>query len=303
MSNRELRGLIVPVITPVDKKENVDERAFRKVLRRLVAEGTHGIFVGGSAGEGPLLNDAQWHRMVEIAHDEVGVDVSLLAGAMDTSARRVCDKVKALRSIGYRYFVLTPSFYYSPKLATEHLRLFGQAKEAAGKMEMVAYNIPQCTGSPLAVETACEMAKRGWIRYCKESSGDWKYLKTLISKGKDAGLAVLAGDEPLMAKALLAGAKGIVPVCANLLPREYVALYEAGIAGNRKALAEQMPELMRLRETLLLSGACWISGIKYAMSAIGLGSGICVSPLEPAEAGRKAQIDATIAKMRTKGMK
>jgi 4-hydroxy-tetrahydrodipicolinate synthase len=222
---------------------------------------------------------------------------------MDTSARRVCDKVKALRSIGYRYFVLTPSFYYSPKSATEHLRLFGQAKEAAGKMEMVAYNIPQCTGSPLAVETACEMAKRGWIRYCKESSGDWKYLKTLISKGKDAGLAVLAGDEPLMAKALLAGAKGIVPVCANLLPREYVALYEAGIAGNRKALAEQMPELMRLREILLLSGACWISGIKYAMSAIGLGSGICVSPLEPAEAGRKAQIDAMIAKMRTKGKK
>jgi 4-hydroxy-tetrahydrodipicolinate synthase len=303
MSNRELRGLIVPVITPVDKKENVDERAFRKVLRRLVAEGTHGIFVGGSAGEGPLLSDAQWHRMVEIAHDEIGVDVSLLAGAMDTSARRVRDKVKALKSLGYRYFVLTPSFYYSPKSATEHLRLFGQAKEAAGKMEMVAYNIPQCTGSPLAVETACEMAKRGWIRYCKESSGDSKYLKTLITKGKDAGLTVLAGDEPLMAKALLAGAKGIVPVCANLLPREYVALYEAGIAGNRKALAEQMPELMRLREILLLSGACWISGIKYAMSAIGLGSGICVSPLEPAEAGRKAQIDAMIAKMRTKGKK
>ena len=96
MSNPELHGVIVPVFTPIDKKENVDEPAFRKVLRRLVTAGVHGIFVGGSAGEGPLLVDAQWRRMVEIAFDEVGGELPLLAGAMDTSARRVCDKVAAL---------------------------------------------------------------------------------------------------------------------------------------------------------------------------------------------------------------
>jgi hypothetical protein len=44
----------------------------------------------------------------------------------------------------------------------------------------------------------------------------------------------------------------------------------------------------------LLSGACWISGMKYAMSAIGLGSGECVSPLEPAENKRRTRIDAMI---------
>ncbi len=35
--------------------------------------------------------------------------------------------------IGYRYFVLTPTFYIAVKAASEHLRLFGQAKEAAGE--------------------------------------------------------------------------------------------------------------------------------------------------------------------------
>ena len=83
-------------------------------------------------------------------------------------------------------------------------------------MEMLPYNIPQCTGSTLAVETMLTMAKRGWARYCKESSGDWAYLNELIHRGKDAGLTVLAGDEPTSGKALLAGAGGIVPVCANL---------------------------------------------------------------------------------------
>jgi 4-hydroxy-tetrahydrodipicolinate synthase len=300
MTNRELHGVIVPVITPIDKKENVDESAFRKILRRLITAGAHGIFVGGSAGEGPLLADAQWRRMVEIAHDEVDDALPLLGGTMDTSARRICDKVTALKKIGYHYFVLTPSYYYSAKSSTEHLRLFGQAKETAEKMEMVAYNIPQCTGSVLAVDTVCEMAKRGWIRYCKESSGDWKYLKSLIRKGKIVGLDVLAGDEPLMDQAILAGAKGIVPVCANYDPEKYIRLYEAGIRGDKKALTDQMPELMRIRDILLISGVCWISGIKYAMSALGYGSGISVSPLEPAEPKRKASIDALI-KLQQKG--
>ena len=87
--------------------------------------------------------------------------------AIDTSSRRVCEKVKTLSEIGYRHFVVTPTYYIAIKTPEEHLRLFGQAKEAAGNMEMIAYNIPQCTASTLAIETICKMAQRGWIRCCK----------------------------------------------------------------------------------------------------------------------------------------
>jgi 4-hydroxy-tetrahydrodipicolinate synthase len=296
VSNPRLHGVVVPVITPVNRREAVEERAFRKILRRLAASGVHAVFVGGSAGQGPLLSDAQWRKMAEIAFDEIGSKLPLMGGAMDASTRRVCEKVKALKSIGYRYFVLTPTYYIAAKTPTEHLRLFGQAREAAGNMEMVAYNIPQCTGSSLAVDTVCAMAKRGWIRCCKESSGDLKYAKTLIRRGKSLGLDVLCGDEATMDHALLAGAKGIVPVCANYDPQIFLRLYEAGLSRNRAALSEEMAEMLRTRETLLLSGACWISGIQYAMTVLGLGSGPCVSPLEPAEPGRMKLIDAMIKK-------
>lgn len=298
----EIHGVIVPAITPVDKNENVDESAFRKQLRRLMDACVHGIFVGGSAGEGPLLASGEWQRMVEIAFDEVNGRIPLLGGVMDTSSRRVCEKVKVLRSIGYRHFVLTPSFYTAVKTGDEQLRLFGEAKAAAGKMKMVAYNIPQCTGSVMAVKTVCEMARRGWIRYCKESSGDFKYLMNLIQRGRDAGLGVLAGEEPLMDRAMLAGAKGIVPVCANYDPGLYVRIYEAGLRRDRKTLAALMPRALALRDIMPCSGACWISGIKYALSALGIGSGLPVSPLEPTEAKRKAAIDAMIRKDRNAGI-
>lgn len=296
MNNGKLGGVIVPVITPTDAQEDVDEAAFRKVLRRLIASGVNAMFVGGSAGEGPLLPDRQWRRMVEVAFDEVRGEIPLLGGAIDTSTRRVCDKVKTLREIGYRHFVVTPTFYIAVKTPAEHLRVYGQAKEVAGDMEMIAYNIPQCTASTLAVDTVCEMARRGWIRHCKESSGDLPYIKELITRGRDVGLTVLAGDEFTSNEALLAGAGGIVPVCANYDPAVFLRLFDAGSRGNRDELAAVMAEMLVIRETLVLSGPCWLSGIKYAVSAIGIGSGMPVSPLEPCDASRMAQIDRLVKK-------
>lgn len=302
MNSEELGGVIVPVITPTNAQEDVDEAAFRKVLRRLINSGVNAVFVGGSAGEGPLLSDRQWQRMVEVAFDEVGGAIPLFGGAIDTSTRRVCDKVKTLREIGYQHFVVTPTFYIAVKTPAEHLRVYGQAKEAAGDMEMIAYNIPQCTASTLAVDTVCEMARRGWIRYCKESSGDLPYIKELIARGKDAGLTVLAGDEFTSNEALLAGAGGIVPVCANYDPATFLRLFDAGSRGDREELSRVMTRMLMVRETLVLSGPCWLSGIKYSVAALGIGSGMPVSPLEPSDAQRMARIDALIKADREAGM-
>ena len=286
----QLKGVVVPAITPVDKNDKVDAKAFRAVLNRLIEAGVHGLFVGGSAGEGPLLVDREWRRMVEIAQEVVGDRIPLLGGAIDTSTARICAKAKALRAIGYRHAVVTPSYYIAIKTASEHLRLFGADREALGDVEMVAYNIPGCTASTIAVDTFCEMARRGWIRHCKESSGDLPYLLELIRRGADAGLAVLAGDEAASGKALLAGAVGIVPVCANYDPATYLRLYQAGRAGDAAGVARAMKRAMQLKEALVMSGPCWLAGIKYAVSALGIGSGLPVSPLEPADDARRARI-------------
>jgi 4-hydroxy-tetrahydrodipicolinate synthase len=311
MNNNPLHGVIVPVITPIDDHEDVDEPAFRRALRRLVRAGVQGIFVGGSAGEGPLLTDRQWRRMMEIAFEEVALDPepssltpdplsvpALLGGAIDTSTRRVCDKVRALGAIGYRHFVVTPTFYLAAKTADEHLRLFGEAKQAGGSMEMLAYNIPQCTGAAIAVDTVCELAQRGWIGCCKESSGDRAYVMELIRRGKPLGLTVLAGDERTSDEALLAGAGGIVPVCANYDPGLFLRLYDAGSRGDREQLARAMDELRALHEALILSGPYWLSGIKYALAALGIGSGRVLSPLPQADAQAMAKIDARIERDR-----
>lgn len=274
-----LSGVIVPIITPVDDDDRVDEPAFRAQIRHVIAGGVHGIFVGGSAGEGPLLTAAEWVRMMEIAFDETRGAVPLLGGVMDTSTARIVERIAHLRRIGYRYYVATPVFYLRMSTVDEHLRLFGACVDAGEGMDLIPYNIPGFTGGMIPVDALVEAARRGWCRYCKESSGDMGYFLRLVRAGGEFGLRVFMGDERSMREGLRAGACGIVPGCANYEPRTFVEAYEAALSGNDTTLERRFARMIELRERLVLSSPCWLAGIKYAVACLGMGSGRLIAPL------------------------
>jgi dihydrodipicolinate synthase/N-acetylneuraminate lyase len=99
------------------------------------------------------------------------------------------------------------------------------------------------------------------------------------------------GDEAGIAEGLRAGACGIVPVCANYEPATFLAAYAAGARGDDAALTRSMERIMYVRERLCLGGISWVAGVKYAVASLGMGSGVPVSPLEPAGAEQKKAID------------
>jgi len=290
----ELFGIVPPVITPVKSNDSVDEAAFRKVLRYLIDAGVNGVFIGGSAGEGPLLTMSEWTRMMEIAYDEVGESVPLLGGAMETSTQRVLEKVERLASIGYRYYVVNPVFYIKQTAPSEHFRLFGTCKEHDKGMELIAYNIPPYSQNEIPVDALAEMARRGWLRYCKDSAGSLEYLKRLIAAAEGTPLRVLTGDEFKAVESLRAGAVGIVPVCANYEPATFLQVYQAVKNGDDDAARQAAERILELRDNLPLAGSCWLSGVKYAMSILGMGSGATIAPIGPLTSEQKAKVEAFV---------
>lgn len=288
----DLFGIIPPLLTPTDDQDEVDQPALRRSIQRLLAAGVHGLFVAGTAGEGPLLADRPWERLMEIAQEEVGGRVPLLAGAQDVSTRKVLDKVRKLVALGYHYCVVTPTFYIPTRTASEHLRHFEACREAAGNMELIAYNIPQVVGTSLEVETICELARRGWVHHCKESSGDLAFLRRLISEGRDVGLRVLMGDERNSAAGLRAGAVGLVNLCSNLQPETYLALFEAARRHDEAEMRRLQEQINRLVDEVVLSGPCFVAGPKYLLSRLGIGRGSPVAPLEPVGEHQARKIDA-----------
>ena len=295
MREAELRGVVVPVVTPTDDSDRVDEAAFRGLLQSLVKSGVHGLFIGGSAGEGPLLAFEEWRRMIRIAQDEVGDEVPLLGGAMDTSTARITGRLRELVDAGYRFGVVAPSFYVSLTTAGEHRRLFQMCSQAARGLQLVAYNIPACTLSQIPIEVLDELAREGTVQYCKDSSGDVEYLTSLTSLKESSGLKVFVGAEDCIAVALRSGAVGMVPACANFEPETFIMAYDAACAGDWVSLEHAQERIRSLRRNVVLGGASWLSGVKHAVAVKGFGTGKAVSPLEPLTEDQRNSIDLLLA--------
>lgn len=289
-----LRGIIPPVITPTGPDDRVDEPALRNHIRWLISQGVNGLFLGGTAGEGPLLAAGEWRRLMEIAFDEAGAKLPLLAGAIDTSTRRVIDRIQILKQIGYGYFVVTPTFYVPGRSHEEQMRLFGACVEAGGSgMQLVPYNLPSVTQATIAVETFVELGRRGWAKYCKESSGDSAYQKRLLAEAPPAGLTVLMGNEINAAEALFGGAKGLVSVCANIEPRTYIGLFEAAGRDDHAEAERFQRRIRELVDRIVLSGPCFLAGPKHLVARrIGAPVGKPVSPLQPVSAELAKKIES-----------
>ena len=50
MSSKDIRGVIVPILTPLNSDETVDTNSMRRLVNYLIDNGAHGIWVSGTTG-------------------------------------------------------------------------------------------------------------------------------------------------------------------------------------------------------------------------------------------------------------
>jgi 4-hydroxy-tetrahydrodipicolinate synthase len=290
-SRKVIEGLIVPLLTPVDGQEGVDEAAMRALIQHCLAGGAKAFFIGGSSGMGPLWPMAEWERMMEIALDEAGNAVPLLGGVIEMSTARAIERIRLLERIGYEHMAVTPTYYITAEKNEEFLSYFGACRDATD-MNMIVYNIPSCTYTSIPVEVIADMAKRGWMQCIKESSGDKDYFSELMEAVSQSPVAVLQGNEPDIAWGLRQGACGIVPVCSNYAPSLYAAMCHAAAEKDDETMDALQQEIMSVRETLLLGDKNWIAGAMFGVSTLGIGSGAVLSPIPKAGEAEQRKIQA-----------
>jgi 4-hydroxy-tetrahydrodipicolinate synthase len=287
---KSIEGVIVPLLTPLDGDERVDEGAMRVLIQHCLKGGANGVFVGGTSGFGPLMADDQWTRLMEIARDEVDASVPLLGGVIAPSTGRAIDRIRILEKVGFEHMVVTPTFYVTPEFDSEFLDHFDGCCQATD-MNMIVYNIPSCTACSIPVSVMGEMVQRGWTKLVKESSGDPAYYKALTEALVDTEASILQGNEPDIASGLASGARGMVPVCGNYAPALFAAAWQASESGDEAALAKVQEDIMATRETLLMGEKSWLAGAMYGVSTLGIGEGRVPRPIRPLTDEQKKEID------------
>lgn len=295
----ELKGIVVPIVTPMNEDETINTDELRRQVDRQIEAGIHGIFPFGTNGEGYILNFDEKKLVLQTVIDQVAGRVPVYAGTGCISTKETIEQCKMAMDCGADVLsVITPSF----AKASQHELIVHYETVAAAVPEapIVLYNIPARTGNALAPETVAELAKIDNIVGAKDSSGDWTNLSAYIELTKDMDFAVLSGNDSLILKALQAGAKGAIAGCANVYPKNMVGIYENFKKGDIEAAQKCQDAVAPLR-------ACFKYGnpntvVKTAVNLLGYPVGKCRAPFNYLPEEGIEALKQTLADDKAKGM-
>ena len=85
MNLDKVNGIIPPIVTPFNANGDIDEAAFRDIVKFNLKKKVHGVCVGGSSGEGHTLTVEEFARLMEITVEEVNGAIPVLAGIIANS--------------------------------------------------------------------------------------------------------------------------------------------------------------------------------------------------------------------------
>jgi 4-hydroxy-tetrahydrodipicolinate synthase len=241
-------GILVPVVTPCNRKGAVDEDGLRAVCRDVLAAGCHCIFVAGSTGRGPWFSRRDRSRICRAAADLVGPDALLFGGCMGSGLTDMVENARALADSGAKIAVVTaPGYFNYSQVEVE--AVFRQFVDRS-PLPVMIYDIPVFAGMKLDLEVASRLATHENVIGFKDSSSDLERFRELARMlGDDSRFYLLQGKEHLLANSLRAGASGFVVSLVQIDPRPFVALYRAVEAGDQAqadAIQARIADLLAL---------------------------------------------------------
>lgn len=294
-----ISGSITALATPFTAAGELDLDAWRRLLQLQLDGGTQGVVVAGSTGEAAALydieNDALLRSAVEfVAGHAAGRHVVVLAGTGLSNTAKTIEQTRRAAALGADAALVVTPPYVRPTQAglIAHYRAIADD----GALPVVLYNVPGRSGCDLLPETAAELATHARIVGIKEASNEPERMAALLSLGND-GFAVLSGDDPTAARAMLAGADGVISVASNVLPRALRKLCDLARAGKH---ADTESWDARLHDAFDFLGVEPNPiPLKAILSRMGMGRGLRLplTPLSPAHSDRAARITDQIQQL------
>ncbi|MFP8957381.1 dihydrodipicolinate synthase family protein [Natrialbaceae archaeon A-CW3] len=219
-----LEGITCPLVTPFDDAGAVDEDALESLVDALLEGGIDGLFPCGTTGEFASLTFEERRRIVELTVDRVDGDVPVLAGAAATSVAETLEYVETAADLGADAAVVVPPYFHTATDPAGNQDFFERVADES-PLPLLLYNIPSCTGRPIALETLEAVADHEAIIGLKDSSGDFEYFLDAMRRTPDS-FCCLQGFDTLLVPSLRMGADGGINALSNVAPAAYAEAFE-----------------------------------------------------------------------------
>jgi 4-hydroxy-tetrahydrodipicolinate synthase len=280
MAMRPYEGLLTAMVTPFRADGAVNEEAAVSLGRHLLANGSNGLVIGGTTGESATLGDDELVALVVLMVGELGDEGSIVGGAGSNDTRHAAELTERVVGAGAQA-VLSVTPYYNKPNRRGIRRHFEEVARAAGGTPVVLYNIPGRTAVNMPPNLLAELGQVDGIEAVKQANSD--ELQPID------GLAVLAGNDDILARNLDQGGAGGICVASHIVGNEMRRLFD-----EPDARAEIDAGLRDVYATLFLTASPTCT--KAALNLLGHDVGGCRLPMVEADDHELAEVKRMLAR-------
>jgi 4-hydroxy-tetrahydrodipicolinate synthase len=202
-------GILTAMVTPFDRDGALDEDASVRLMHHLLENGSDGLVLAGSTGEGATLTDEEKARLWELGVAECG-DAPVIAGTGTYDTHHSIELTRRASAIGVDAMLVVTPYYNRPN--RRGIKAHFEAVAAATDKPIVAYNIPSRTATDMPNDLLAELAEIDNVVAVKQA----RYEDLAPIDGMD----LLAGNDDILAKVMDLGGAGGILVASHLVGRE-----------------------------------------------------------------------------------
>ena len=277
MKKTVFTGVATAIVTPLTK-DGIDYEQFARLIDWQIAEGVDAIVAVGTTGEGSTLDDREHKEAIRFCVDHVAGRVPVIAGTGSNDVAYAIELTRYACEVGADAMLLvTP--YYNKATQNGLVATFTAIADASDK-PCILYNVPSRTGCNLLPATVARLADHPNIVGIKEASGNISQIAELAAAVGDK-LDIYSGNDDQIVPMLALGAKGVISVLSNIMPRATHDMCQHFFDGRIAEARRLQLELLPLINALF----CEVNPIpvKAAVHAMGYGENYLRLPLTSME--------------------
>ena len=222
-------GRVIPaMVTPFSESGALDVDASVTLAKWLVEQGSEGLVITGTTGEGPAVTDEEdWELWRAVAE---AVTVPVIAGTTTNDTAHSMHQTQKAEELGCDAILAVTPYYNRPSQAGIYAHF--EAVASSTSLPVVLYDIPVRTGRKIETSTMLELANQvSNIVAVKDAAGNPGETAKVVRDAPE-GFEVYSGDDALTLPLLAVGAVGVISVAAHWSAPEHIAMMNAWDSGD-----------------------------------------------------------------------
>ena len=268
-------GVCTALVTPfIDN--HINYPILEVLINRQIQAGIPALVLAGTTGEAPTLTDDEKISLFHKGKRIAGNRCKIIAGTGSNDTSHAVYLSQAAQTAGADGLLVVSPYYN--KATPDGIVAHYLAIAHAVQIPVIMYNVPSRTGLDIPVSVYQRLSRIPNIVGVKEASTDITKISRIRSAcGPD--FTVWTGCDDLTVPALSLGAKGVISVTSNVLPKMVRDMTLAGYNGDFDTATDLHIRLQPLNDFLF----CQVNPIpvKAAMEMLGIDCGSCRLPLTP----------------------